>query len=49
MGIAHGGWIPKGMKTEAGRLPAKYQLKEMPTDSYPESQSQLPIESCRGR
>jgi len=32
--IPHGGWIPKGRKTEDGRLPNKYQLDEMPTDSY---------------
>jgi Circularly permutated YpsA SLOG family len=34
-GIPHGGWIPKGRKTEAGPLPERYQLTEMPTDSYP--------------
>ena len=39
LGIPHGGWLPKGRKTEAGRLPAKYQLQEMPTDSYPKGQS----------
>ena len=33
--IPHGGWIPKGRITEAGILPEKYKLKEMPTDSYP--------------
>jgi hypothetical protein len=33
--IIHGGWIPKGRKTEDGTLPAKYQLQEMPTASYP--------------
>ena len=35
LGIPHGGWIPKGRKTEDGILPDKYQLKEMPTASYP--------------
>jgi len=35
LGISHGGWIPKGRKTERGPLPKKYQLQEMPTDSYP--------------
>ena len=35
LGIPHGGWIPKGRKTENGELPEKYRLKEMPTDSYP--------------
>jgi hypothetical protein len=34
--IPHGGWIPKGRKTEDGGLPNKYQLEEMPTDSYSE-------------
>jgi len=34
-GIRHGGWIPKGRKTEDGILPEKYHLKEMPTTSYP--------------
>ena len=33
--IAHGGWIPKGRKTEDGTLPDKYQLQEMLTTSYP--------------
>jgi hypothetical protein len=33
-GIPHGGWIPKGRKTEKGPLPKKYQLQEIPTDSY---------------
>jgi hypothetical protein len=35
LNIPHGGWIPKGRKTEDGILPDKYQLKEMPTASYP--------------
>jgi hypothetical protein len=34
LGIPHGGWIPKGRKTEKGPLPEIYKLKEMPTDSY---------------
>jgi hypothetical protein len=33
--IPHGGWIPKGRKTEDGILPEKYQVQEMPTDSLP--------------
>jgi hypothetical protein len=45
LGIAYGGWIPKGRKTEGGRLPAKYQLKEMPTDSYPKRTEQNVIDS----
>lgn len=33
--IPHGGWIPKGRLTEAGRLSDKYNMQEMPTNSYP--------------
>ena len=36
LGLPHGGWIPKGRIAEAGPLPDKYRLKEMPTDSYSE-------------
>lgn len=34
-GIDHGGWIPKGRRTEKGPLPDRYHLKEMPGPSYP--------------
>jgi hypothetical protein len=34
MGIPHGGRIPKGRKTEKGRLSARYQLKETDTMDY---------------
>jgi hypothetical protein len=40
LGIPHGGWIPKGRKTERGPLPAKYQLREMPTAEYPKRTEQ---------
>jgi len=33
--VDHGGWIPKGRKTEDGTLHDKYQLQEMSTASYP--------------
>lgn len=33
--IPHGGWVPRGRKTEDGILPKKYRLKEMATGSYP--------------
>jgi hypothetical protein len=45
LGIAHGGWIPKGRKTEAGRLPSRYRLKGMPTDSYPKRTERNVIDS----
>jgi hypothetical protein len=44
-GIPHGGWIPKGRKTEADPLPEKYQLKEMDTYSYPERTEKNVIDS----
>jgi hypothetical protein len=44
-GIPHGGWIPKGRKTEAGPLPEEYQLQEMPTDSYPKRTEKNVIDS----
>ena len=34
LGIPHGGWIPKGRRTEKGALPDKYLLQEMPDDNY---------------
>lgn len=34
LGIPHGGWLPKGRKTEDGPLPRRYTLKEMDTESY---------------
>jgi hypothetical protein len=36
MGIPHGGWIPKGRKTEDGTLPDKYRLHETKTINYPQ-------------
>lgn len=33
-GIAHGGWCPRGRKTEDGVLPERYQLRETPSTSY---------------
>ena len=43
--IPHGGWIPKGRKTESGPLPGKYQLQEMPTASYPKRTEQNVLDS----
>jgi len=45
LGIPHGGWIPKGRKTENGVLPEKYRLKEMPTSSYAKRTEQNVIDS----
>ncbi len=43
--IPHGGWIPKGKRTEAGELEDKYNLIEMPTKSYPKRTEKNVIES----
>jgi hypothetical protein len=43
--ISHGGWIPKGRQTESGRLPDKYKLQEMETNSYLERTEQNVIDS----
>ena len=45
LGIPHGGWIPKGRRTEGGPLPDKYELKEMATPSYEERTEQNVIDS----
>jgi hypothetical protein len=34
LGIPHGGWVPRGRKTEAGRLPDRYHVKEISSISY---------------
>jgi hypothetical protein len=34
-GIPHGGWVPKGRLSEAGPIPAKYQMKEHLAPTYP--------------
>jgi hypothetical protein len=55
LGIPHGGWIPKGRITEEGPLPDKYQMQEMPTESYTDRTEQNVIDSdgtliiCRGK
>ena len=32
--IPHGGWCPKGRRSEAGPIDARYQLKETPSSNY---------------
>lgn len=34
LGIPHGGWLPRGRKTEAGTLAQKYRLKELDSAKY---------------
>ena len=45
LNIPHGGWIPKGRKAEDGTLPKKYELQEMPTESYPDRTEKNVIDS----
>jgi hypothetical protein len=33
-GIPHGGWCPKGRRSEDGQIDAKYQLQESPSSNY---------------
>jgi len=35
-GVPHGGWIPKGRRTENGRLPDRYILQETSNIGYPQ-------------
>lgn len=34
VGIAHGGWVPKGRLTEAGPLSPVYHMQEIPSEDY---------------
>jgi hypothetical protein len=34
LGIPHGGWLPKGRKTEDGPLSRRYALRELPSARY---------------
>ena len=45
LGIPHGGWIPKGRRTEDGPLPDEYELQEMATASYDERTEQNVIDA----
>lgn len=36
LGIAHGGWCPRGRRAEDGAIPERYPLRETPSASYPE-------------
>jgi len=34
LGLPHGGWLPRGRKTEAGPLPQSYRLKALHSAKY---------------
>ncbi len=36
LGMACGGWCPKGRRAEDGRIPERYPLTETPTSFYPQ-------------
>ncbi len=36
VGLAHGGYVPKGRKAEDGRIHEKYAVVELSSGSYPE-------------
>ena len=45
LGIPHGGWIPRGRRTETGPLPAHYTLQELRTENYRDRTEQNIISS----
>ncbi len=54
LGIAHGGWCPKGRKAEDGVIPPQYQLRENESPEYAARTERNVVESdatlilCRG-
>lgn len=44
-GIEHGGWCPKGRRSEDGSIPSRYELVEMDTVDYPPRTEQNVIDS----
>lgn len=55
LGIAHGGWCPKGRLAEDGTIPAQYQLTETDRPDYADRTERNVVDSdatlilCRGR
>ncbi len=45
LGIAHGGWCPKGRLSEDGSIPSRYLLREMDSADYPMRTEQNVIDS----
>lgn len=43
--IKHGGWVPRGRKTEDGPLPEKYRMQELGSDDYRERTRQNIVDS----
>ena len=55
LGIAHGGWCPRGRLAEDGRIPQRYHLTETDSPDYPVRTERNVIDSdatlilCRGK
>lgn len=55
LGIAHGGWCPRGRLAEDGRIPDRYLLQETDSPEYPVRTERNVLDSdstlilCRGR
>lgn len=47
LGIPHGGWCPYGRRSDDGRVPFLYQLRELTTSDYP-SRTRANIEESDG-
>lgn len=45
LGIAHGGWCPKGRLAEDGPIAARYQLDELPSSDYADRTKRNVIDS----
>jgi len=45
LGIPHGGWLPRGRKTEDGPVPAGYNLRELDSERYRDRTRQNIIDS----
>ena len=43
--IPHGGWLPRGRKTEEGPLPQRYLLRELDSENYKERTEKNVIDS----
>jgi hypothetical protein len=41
--IPHGGWVPKGRKSEDGRVPDIYDMREHPTSEHYQSRTALNV------
>ena len=35
LGVPHGGWVPKGRRTEKGKVPARYRMRQHWSRHYP--------------